>query len=208
MARALAMITSHDHVKKHLLPQHRYRDARRKMLNMPGIPVGTTKRAHGEPTDSNETIPDGGHGLVRARWQELSVSVGLLQPLHRSRDALLNLCIMKIKGILARHGIPKQVFSDNGPQFFCKKIAQFANTWGFVHVTFSPRYPQSNGLAEKAVHTTNRTIMIGNSIRSRSLRRSTGVPYVILFFCLYQHLVFTSKCFEVGTMLVSTRQRP
>ena len=26
---------------------------------------------------------------------------------------------MKMKGILARHGIPEQVFFDNGPQFSC-----------------------------------------------------------------------------------------
>ena len=66
---------------------------------------------------------------------------------------------MKMKGILARHGIPEQVFSDNGPQFSCTEFAQFANTWGFVHSTSSPRYPQSNGLAEKAVQTAKRIIM-------------------------------------------------
>ena len=64
------------------------------MLDMPGTPVGTTEGAHGEPTDSNETIPDGGRRSVRVRWQELSVTAGLLQPLHRSREALLNPCII------------------------------------------------------------------------------------------------------------------
>ena len=64
--------------------------------------------------------------------------------------------IMKMKGILARHGIPEQVFSENGPQFSC---TEFANTWGFVHSTSSPRYPQSNGLAEKAVQTAKRIII-------------------------------------------------
>ena len=67
--------------------------------------------------------------------------------------------IMKMKGIMARHGIPEQVFSDNGPQFSCAEFAQFANTWGFVHSTSSPRYPQSNGLAEKAVQTVKRIVM-------------------------------------------------
>ena len=77
--------------------------------------------------------------------------MGLLQPLHQSIEALLNPRIMNMKGIMARHGIPEQVFSDNGPQFSCTEFAEFANTWGFVHLKSSPRYPQSNGLAEKAV---------------------------------------------------------
>ena len=39
------------------------------MLDMPGTPMGTTKWAHDEPTDSNETIPDGGRGSIRVRCQ-------------------------------------------------------------------------------------------------------------------------------------------
>ena len=58
--------------------------------------------------------------------------------------------IMKMKGILARHGIPEQVFSDNGPQFSCMEFTKIAKTLGFVHSTSSPRYTQSNWLAEKA----------------------------------------------------------
>ena len=63
---------------------------------------------------------------------------------------------MNMRGILARHGIPEQVFSDNGPQISC---TEFANSWGFVHLTSSPQYPQPNGLAEKAVQTAK--IIIG-----------------------------------------------
>ena len=67
--------------------------------------------------------------------------------------------IMKMKGIMARHGIPEQVFSDIGPQLSCAEFAQFAKTWGFVHSTSSPRYPQSNGLEEKAVQTARRIVV-------------------------------------------------
>ena len=67
--------------------------------------------------------------------------------------------IMNMKGILARHGIPEHVFSDNVPQFSCTEFGQFANTWGFVHSTSSHRYPQSNGWTEKAVQTAKRVIM-------------------------------------------------
>ena len=126
--------------------------------------MGTTEGTHGEQTDSDETIPDGGRRYVRVRWQDLSVSA--LQDYYsryikveRLYSTRASFIIMKMKGIMVRHDIPEQVFSDNGPQFSCAEFAQFANTWGFVHSTSSPRYPQSNGLAEKAVQTAKRIVM-------------------------------------------------
>ncbi len=41
--------------------------------------------------------------------------------------------------------------TDNATQFVCKDFADFAHTWDFKHVRSSPHYPQSNGLAERAV---------------------------------------------------------
>ena len=58
-----------------------------------------------------------------------------------------------LKEIFASHGIPVIVISDNGPQFSAATFRQFAMNYGFVHVTSSPRYPQSNGEAERAVRT-------------------------------------------------------
>lgn len=59
--------------------------------------------------------------------------------------------IHKLKANFARHGIPQIVVSDNGPQYKCKEFETFANMWEFKHITSSPHYPQSNGLAEKSV---------------------------------------------------------
>ena len=61
--------------------------------------------------------------------------------------------INNIKSIFATHGIPDVVISDNGPQFACHEFAEFASSYGFTHVTSSPRHPQSNGEAERAVQT-------------------------------------------------------
>ena len=61
--------------------------------------------------------------------------------------------ISKLKDVFSRHGIPEIVRSDNGPQFSAQEFAEFANTYGFRHVTSSPKYPQSNGQIERIVQT-------------------------------------------------------
>ena len=59
--------------------------------------------------------------------------------------------INKLRAQFARHGVPTEVCTDNGPQFSSQMFVQFAEIGGFRHTTSSPRYPQSNGRAESAV---------------------------------------------------------
>ena len=61
--------------------------------------------------------------------------------------------ITHTKSIFARHGIPEEVVSDNGPQFSAEAYAKFARDYQFKHTTSSPLYPQSNGEVEHAVKT-------------------------------------------------------
>ena len=61
--------------------------------------------------------------------------------------------ITSLKSIFARHGIPETVRSDNGPQYASREFSMFAELYGFQHTTSSPRYPQSNGQAERTVKT-------------------------------------------------------
>ena len=61
--------------------------------------------------------------------------------------------IRELKSTFARHGIPEQVRSDNGPQFDSAEFSYFAKEWGFKHSPSSPRFPQANGEVERGVRT-------------------------------------------------------
>nr|XP_006819463.1 PREDICTED: uncharacterized protein K02A2.6-like [Saccoglossus kowalevskii] len=61
--------------------------------------------------------------------------------------------ITSLKEMFTEHGIPEIAMSDNGPQFSSEFFSQFAAIYRFVHITSSPRYPRSNGEAERAVQT-------------------------------------------------------
>ena len=59
--------------------------------------------------------------------------------------------IRKLKTHFARHGIPEQLVTDNGPQFSLSDFLKFSSEWDFDHCTSSPHCSQSNGKAESAV---------------------------------------------------------
>ena len=68
------------------------------------------------------------------------------------KDKTAGSVITGMKSMFARHGIPDQVVADNMP-FSSKSFRQFARDWGFAVCTSSPRYPQSNGMSERAIQT-------------------------------------------------------
>ena len=47
-------------------------------------------------------------------------------------------------------GTPRQIMSDNGPQFQ-REYNQFCEDWNICHTTSSPRYPKSNGFIERQI---------------------------------------------------------
>jgi hypothetical protein len=85
--------------------------------------------------------------LLIADYQSRYIEV---EKLRNTRSCTV---ICKTKAIFARHGIPQEVVSDNGPQYSSQEYQRFSEAWDFRHITSSPLFPQSNGFAEKAVGT-------------------------------------------------------
>ena len=76
--------------------------------------------------------------------------------------------IRALKAIFLRHGIPAVLMSDNGPLYSSQEMKDFPNQYNFKHVTSSPHYPQSNGMAERMVKT------------AKSLLEKSADPYLAL----------------------------
>ena len=77
------------------------------------------------------------------------------------RSTTSSAIIRALTSIFTRHGIPEVLRSDNGPQYSSQEFAKFASSFEFNHITSSPRFPQSNGQAERTVQTVKR--MLTNS---------------------------------------------
>ena len=67
------------------------------------------------------------------------------------KDTTSETIINTLKPHFAAQGVPEKLFSDNASYYASESFHNFAQNWSFSHVTSSPRYPQSNGLAERAV---------------------------------------------------------
>ena len=78
--------------------------------------------------------------------------------LAKLEDTRSKTIIMHMKSAFARHGIPYEVRSENGPQYTSRDFKDFARKWSFKHTTSSPYNPQGNGLAEKTVQTLKRML--------------------------------------------------
>ena len=53
--------------------------------------------------------------------------------------------------ILATHGLPEEVVSDNGPHFTSTNFAEFTCKHGIKHILVPPYHPESSETAERSV---------------------------------------------------------
>ena len=77
--------------------------------------------------------------------------------------------ITQLRHIFARFGIPKQIVSDNGPQFVSSEFRTFCKKQGIRHTLLPPYHLQSNGQAERFVKTLKGAIKKGMESGKASL---------------------------------------
>ena len=68
-----------------------------------------------------------------------------------------------LRELFARHGLPKQLISDNGPQFTAKEFEECMCANGIKHSRSAPYHPATNGEAERFVQTFKRSLQAGRS---------------------------------------------
>ena len=66
--------------------------------------------------------------------------------------------VEEMRKIFATHGMPEVIVSDNGTNFISQESKEFMDNNGIKQMFTSPYHPSSNGLAERAVHTLNKSL--------------------------------------------------
>ena len=98
--------------------------------------------------------PDGHYSLVpidkRTRYPEVA----------KTHSAAFQPTKEKLKTNFANDGIPRQLESENGPQFNSREFAEFAKTEGFHHHRVTPENTRTNGEAESFMKLLNKTAQI------------------------------------------------
>ena len=107
-------------------------------------------------------------------------------------DCQSNTVVSHTKNIFSKYGIPKEVVSDNGPEFAASEYKAFTKEWDFNHTTSSTEFPQSNGQVERTIQTVKKTLkkckVSGDDIylalltlRTTPLQTSSSSPATIMF---------------------------
>ena len=99
-----------------------------------------------------------------SRWKEL---------IYMGRNTTAKSAVNKFKNVFSHWGIPQKCTTDNGPQFSSNELKQFAELYGFVSTTSNPRYPQSNGAAEKSVDIAKHILAQDNPMEALMEYRAT-----------------------------------
>jgi len=74
-------------------------------------------------------------------------------PEIHSMESTAEATIKHLREIFATHGLPRQIVTDNGPQFVASSFQKFCESRGILHIKTAPYSPRSNGEAERLVQT-------------------------------------------------------
>lgn len=64
--------------------------------------------------------------------------------------------------IFAKNGLPRQLVSDNGPQFCADEFTRFMKENGIKHIRTAPYHPANNGATERFVQTIKQSLRLSH----------------------------------------------
>ena len=80
---------------------------------------------------------------AHSKWPEI----------HVMTDTIAGKTIKVMRLLFAQFGLPKQLVSDNGPQFVSEEFGEFFKAHGVKHLRSTPHHPATNGAVEWLVRT-------------------------------------------------------
>ena len=95
-------------------------------------------------TDLHGPLPSGETLLVTVDYYSRYVEVDVLK-----KSASSSVVIDRLHALFARHGIPKGLRTDNGPQFVSAEFAAFLEEMGIEHHRTILLWPRANGEVER-----------------------------------------------------------
>lgn len=94
-----------------------------------------------------------------ARWPEII-------PMHTTTSTKT---IEALRSLFSAYGLPKEVVTDNGPQFVSQEFESFLVKNGVKHITSPAYHPASNGLAERLVQNLKKSLAKNRAIGGMTL---------------------------------------
>ena len=77
---------------------------------------------------------------------------------HEMLSTTSGATLHKLRNMLASHGLPEELVSDNSPQFVSEEFDTFLKKNGIKHILFQTYHPESNGSAGRAMQAVKQTL--------------------------------------------------
>ncbi|KAJ9535840.1 hypothetical protein OSB04_un001005 [Centaurea solstitialis] len=101
--------------------------------------------------------------------------------------------------IIYRFGVPSEIMCDNGSQFISEKTCKFCDERLIKLITSTPRYPQSNGLAESSNKILINSIYALEELRDKAFQKMASQKAMIE---RYFNKKVKAKVFQVGNYVL------
>ena len=109
--------------------------------------------------------------------------------------------IRALMHLVAAHGLPDRIVSDNGPQFTSAEFARFCLENGIRHSFSAPYHPATNGEAERFVQTFKR------AMKCRNAQPGNVAVELCKFLFAYRNTPHSSTGVSPASLLVGRRLR-